>query len=234
MSSVVVPFDESEALRYFGARKDDRGAAVLVDRAFIMLRNELQPRSVLQQWNCRVIPGTPERKGRVELADGTVFISSGLARHLQGCDRLLLFGATLGSRVDTAVRRISLGSIAEGAAAQAVAAALIESYLDEQEVQWKKALPAQWRYRSRFSPGYGDWDLTEQKKIFRLLDCAKTIGLTLTEGGLMAPTKSVTAVIGIDRSGRDTGKAEDGCGRTKPACAACGKRDCPYREASGR
>ena len=177
-----------------------------------------------------MLQGTDREKGRVILEEGTEFVSSGLARHLEGCDTLLLFGATLGARVDTALRRISIRSIAEGAAAQAVAASLIESYLDQQEVLWKQDLPDTWQYRSRFSPGYGDWDLTEQQKIFRLLNCPKTIGLTLTAGGIMAPTKSVTAVIGIDRSGKKpAGPEASRCGK-KSKCAACGNVDCPFRQ----
>ena len=177
-----------------------------------------------------MVQGAGPEKGRVILENGTEFVSSGLARHLMGCDRLLLFGATLGTRVDIALRRISVRSIAEGAAAQAVAASLIESYLDQQESVWKKDLPAAWQYRTRFSPGYGDWDLAEQQKIFRLLDCAKTIGLTLTAGGIMAPTKSVTAVIGIDRSGKPPFETEESrCGK-KTKCAACGNITCPFRQ----
>lgn len=219
MGNLRIQFDEKEALRYFGARPGDEQAKVTVDRAFLQLRNEVQPRNVIQQWSCRVI-----------LEEGTEFVSSGLARHLEGCDTLLLFGATLGARVDTALRRISIRSIAEGAAAQAVAASLIESYLDQQEVLWKQDLPDTWQYRSRFSPGYGDWDLTEQQKIFRLLNCPKTIGLTLTAGGIMAPTKSVTAVIGIDRSGKKPAEPETSrCGK-KSKCAACGNVDCPFRQ----
>lgn len=227
---VRIPFDEKEALRYFGARPGDERAMVTVDRAFLQLRNEVQPRSILQQWSCTVVQGAGPEKGRVILENGTEFVSSGLARHLMGCDRLLLFGATLGTRVDIALRRISVRSIAEGAAAQAVAASLIESYLDQQEIVWKKDLPAAWQYRTRFSPGYGDWDLAEQQKIFRLLDCAKTIGLTLTAGGIMAPTKSVTAVIGIDRSGKPPFETEESrCGK-KTKCAACGNITCPFRQ----
>lgn len=228
--AVRIPFDEKEALRYFGARPGDEQAVVTVDRAFLQLRNEVQPRSLLQQWSCTVVQGNGSEKGRVILENGTEFVSSGLAKHLEGCDRLLLFGATLGARVDIALRRISVRSIAEGAAAQAVAASLIESYLDQQEIVWKKDLPATWQYRSRFSPGYGDWDLAEQQKIFRILNCAKAIGLTLTAGGIMAPTKSVTAVIGIDRSGKEPAEPEETrCGK-KTKCAACGNVTCPYRQ----
>ena len=163
------------------------------------------------------------------LEGGTEFISSGLARHLTGCTALLLFGATLGPRVDTGLRRISVRSIAEGAAAQAVAAALIETYCDDQEVVWKSKLPSSYTYRSRFSPGYGDWALEEQEKIFRLLHCAKTIGLTLTTGGIMAPTKSVTAVIGIDETGKESGEETAACGK-KSKCSSCSNVTCPFRQ----
>jgi cobalamin-dependent methionine synthase I len=36
-----------------------------------------------------------------------------------------------------------------------------------------------------------------QKDIFAALDCPRRIGLTLGEGMLMSPTKSVTALIGV-------------------------------------
>lgn len=222
-----IEFNEKEALRYFGGRPGDTQAAAAVGRAYLQLRNEVQPRSIVQQWSCQVIQGTDTEKGRILLEGGTEFVSSDLARHLKGCSELLLFGATLGTRVDIALRRISVRSIAEGAAAQAVAASLIESYCDAQEVQWKAKLPATYTYRWRFSPGYGDWDLTEQQKIFRLLNCPKAIGLTLTAGGIMAPTKSVTAVIGVDHSGAPAAKHPTGCGHR---CKECDKTSCVLRQ----
>lgn len=198
MAQVKIPFDEKEAVRYFGAKKDDREAARLVDEAFIALRNEVQPRAVKRRLSCRVTPPCDGGMGRVELEGGTVFESNQLANHLLGCPEVILFGATLGSRFDIGIRRLSLQRIAYGAAAQAVGAALIESYCDKLEEEWKGELSAEFTYRSRFSPGYGDWPLTDQEKIFRLLELPKKIGLTLTAGGLMAPIKSVTAVIGIN------------------------------------
>lgn len=222
-----IEFNEREALRYFGARPGDSQAVAAVGRAYLQLRNEVQPRSVMQRWSCHVVQGTAEQKGRVILEGGMEFVSSGLAKHLEGCSELLLFGATLGSRVDIALRRISIRSIAEGAAAQAVAASLIESYCDAQEVLWKKELPTNYTYRWRFSPGYGDWDLTEQEKIFRLLNCAKSIGLTLTAGGIMAPTKSVTAVIGVDHTGKKAEAHPSGCGHK---CSECKNTSCAFRQ----
>lgn len=47
----------------------------------------------------------------------------------------------------------------------------------------------------RSSPGYNDWDIKEQKKLFRLLP-GEEIGVTLTKSGLMIPKKSISGIIG--------------------------------------
>lgn len=54
------------------------------------------------------------------------------------------------------------------------------------------------RLKPRFSAGYGDLPLEVQKDIFRVLDCPRKIGLTLNDSLLMSPTKSVTAIVGIE------------------------------------
>ena len=197
-------------MRYLRARPDDKEAQLLVDTVYLRLRNEVQARHVLQKYRVAV-----DATG-VTLESGTRFNSRDLAAHLKGCEEALLLGATLGSRVDAAIRRLALGSVAEGAAAQAVAAALIESYCDEVQARFDTGGLAQ---RPRFSPGYGDWDLAEQRLIFPVLNCAKLIGLTLTEGCMMAPSKSVTAVIGLSEDVQ--------CVWNK--CMTCGNINCPYR-----
>ena len=203
-------FNRKEALRYLRARPNDKEAQALVDTVYLKLRNEVQARHVLQKHRVAV-----DATG-VTLESGTRFNSRDLAAHLKGCEEALLLGATLGSRVDAAIRRLALGSVAEGAAAQAVAAALIESYCDEVQARFDTGGLAQ---RPRFSPGYGDWDLAEQRLIFPVLNCAKLIGLTLTEGCMMAPSKSVTAVIGLSEDVQ--------CVWNK--CITCGNINCPYR-----
>lgn len=203
-------FNRREALRYLRARPDDKEAQLLLDTVYLKLRNEVQARHVLQKHRVAV-----DAAG-VTLEGGTRFNSRDLAAHLKGCEEALLLGATLGSRVDAAIRRLALGSVAEGAAAQAVAAALIESYCDEVQARFDTGGLAQ---RPRFSPGYGDWDLAEQRLLFPVLNCAKLIGLTLTEGCMMAPSKSVTAVIGLSEDVQ--------CVWNK--CMTCGNINCPYR-----
>ena len=57
------------------------------------------------------------------------------------------------------------------------------------------------------------------------LEAGKRLGITLPEGGLMMPSKSVTAVIGIS--------PVKGFCRTE-GCEACEKKDCPYRRSLGQ
>ena len=54
------------------------------------------------------------------------------------------------------------------------------------------------RLRPRFSPGYGDLPLEMQKDIFSLLGCPSNVGITLNESLIMSPSKSVTAIVGIE------------------------------------
>ena len=73
--------------------------------------------------------------------------------------------------------------------------------------------------RPRFSPGYGDFSIEHQRDIARVLDTARRIGLTVTDSLMLAPMKSVTAVIGVAET--------EGC--TEAGCGNCGKKDCEFR-----
>ena len=203
-------YSRAEALRYLRAQANDEAAGILVDTVFLKLRNEVQARHVLQKHACEIL------EDGVLLECGVKFTSKDLAKHLAGCKEVLLLAATLGAKVDIAVRRLALESVSEGAAAQAVAATIIEGYCDEVQ----ERIESDFHQRPRFSPGYGDWDLSEQRKLFAILECEKKLGLTLTDGLMMAPSKSVTAVIGLSE--------EASCVWKK--CLQCNNVNCPYRE----
>lgn len=206
-------YSRAEALRYLRAQANDEAAGILVDTVFLKLRNEVQARHVLQKHACEIL------EDGVLLDCGVKFISKDLAKHLAGCKEVLLLAATLGAKVDIAIRRLSLESVSEGAAAQAVAATIIEGYCDEVQ----ERVESDWYQRPRFSPGYGDWDLSEQRKLFAILECEKKLGLTLTDGLMMAPSKSVTAVIGLSDRVECLWKK----------CLSCNNINCPYREVEG-
>ena len=120
------------------------------------------------------------------------------------------------------MRRASLTDMAKAVVLQACAAAMLEEYLDERQDQIAEELLKEGKYlRPRFSPGYGDFSIEHQGQ---MLDAPKKIGLTMTEGNMLTPIKSVTAVIGVSTH-------REPCHRK--GCEECEKRDCMYRRNEG-
>ena len=123
--------------------------------------------------------------------------SKSLCKNLEGCDRIVLFAATVGVKFDMLTEKYNRISPSKAVCLQAIGNERIESLCDafNSDMTAKFGLT-----KPRFSPGYGDLPLSLQKHIFAVLDCHRKIGLTLNESILMSPQKSVTAIIGIKKN----------------------------------
>ena len=121
--------------------------------------------------------------------------SEKLTINLKNCESAIIFGATLGTDIDRLIIKYGKLSQTKALFFQAIGATMIEALCDEFCNEIKNDLNV--NLKPRFSPGYGDLDLSCQKSIFKLLNCSKNIGLTLNDSLLMSPTKSVTAFVGI-------------------------------------
>lgn len=205
-----------EVLRYLGYRRHeaDQTVKALVDHVKIEVVTSVQPKSIYKEYPL-------EYRSEQEITVGGVtFRSEKLRRHLRNADRILLFAATLGSQSDILVRRYQGVDSARAAVMQASLSAATESFCDEvcENIAAEERLKGYF-LRPRFSPGYGDMPLESQRDFFRLLDCSRRIGLTLTDSCLMLPTKSVTAFIGLTK--------DEECNFN--ACAACGNAGCEFK-----
>ena len=218
------PFRMEEILRYAGAGGSGQEDILrLAEECAGLTRGRLSFRVC---W--REFPVTSDETG-MDLGFARTDAAS-LRRRLAGCDRAVLFAATVGLEMDRLIVRYSAVSPARALMLQAVGAERIESLCDLFcEETARRAAREGRRTRPRFSPGYGDLPLELQRDIFRALDCQRAIGLTLNESLLMSPSKSVTALIGI---GPDTGKAKETADvpDASGGCAGCGEIDCPYRK----
>lgn len=206
-----------EAVRYLGYGKnavDDQTLRLIAD-SFKNLQSVMSRKSVYRIFDL-------EQADEENIRFGDLAVKSkNLGKNLQGCDKIVLFGATLGIGVDQLLLRTSKTDMAKTVVLQSCAAVLLEEYCDECQEQIGAELRAEGRFlRPRFSPGYGDFSMECQKNVIWMLDSAKRIGLTITEGLMMTPSKSVTAVIGA-------GTAPVQCHRQ--GCEACAKNDCMYR-----
>ena len=131
--------------------------------------------------------------------------SPSLERHLAGCRSAYLVCGTIGAGLDAMLRRVSVSSAADALIVQAIGAAAVEKWMDMVETEIAAELGEGEHLVSRYSPGYGDWPLEAQQWLLGVLDSARAIGVSLTDSLLMAPSKSVSAVIGVlqDDAGRE-------------------------------
>ena len=206
------PVNRREVLRYAGAREETDELTLLLEDAL----KEVTP--VLSGSVCWKEFPVAFREDVLDL--GFVQVrSDSLKRNLIGCDRIILFGATVGFGLDRLISRYSRLSPAKALMMQAIGAERIEALCDA----FCRYMQDEYRsvhLRPRFSPGYGDFPLELQTDIFRVLDCSRKIGLTLNESLLMSPTKSVTAIIGLGPCPGPDHSA---------GCRSCGKTNCLYR-----
>jgi hypothetical protein len=183
--------NKTEVLRYMrtNSKTQDEKLLALADEAIEKVEKTAVPKTLCRVFNCEV------RENEVELG-GYVFKSTRFSENLRGCKRVALFGATLGIECDRMINLALSDNLSLAIALQAAAAQKIEEVCDELEEELKKQYGA--NLRQRYSPGYFDLDISEQKKVFALLELTKRIGITLSDTCEMLPTKSVTAFIGIE------------------------------------
>lgn len=158
---------------------------------------------------------------KIVIDNRIVIESKNLAKNIAECKQVILFAATLGIQADMLIQKYSRFDMSKAVVMQAAAAAVVEEYCDQCQKQIEHELEKQNLFlRPRFSPGYGDFDLKHQKDFIALLNCPRKIGLTLTDSLLLAPSKSVTAVMGVSKTNRHC---------NIKGCENCTKINCAFR-----
>ncbi len=153
------------------------------------------------------------------LEDNIVLESRVIARLLERCCMAAVFLVTIGSHLEeTAGRLAEDGLIVQSYVLDAIGSEAVEGVATfVEEMTRKMALEDGLVISNRFSPGYCDWDISQQKVIFEAVN-GDSIGVYLTEQCLMMPRKSISALIGI-------GPAEGDVESYNP-CRTCDQRNC--------
>lgn len=141
--------------------------------------------------------GLYRETGKIILADGYEMVSESLARHLENCARVSLFGVTVGIFIEEEIQQcqkkgrnldaLMLDALGSECAEEA---AIYVSGLIYRTIKKNDCLPTK-----RFSPGYGDLNLEVQRYFFSNLKLDE-LGMKLNSSLLMIPQKSITAFIG--------------------------------------
>ena len=195
MSTVILsktysepPIIKKELLRYAGCFDADEKLSTLVDECIKEASDKLV---------YKVCFAVLTVKLEGEICDlGVLKLSSQkLADNLAGCEKAVVFAATVGIGIDRLIAKYGSISPSKALMLQAFGAERIEALCDEFCSDIKNEYGVS--LSPRFSPGYGDLAIDSQKDIFSVLDPEKKIGLTLNGSLLMSPSKSVTAIFGL-------------------------------------
>jgi len=140
----------------------------------------------------------------------------------EGLERVAYCVCTIGPALEEEVTRLSgsdelLQAVVLDAAGS-VAAEAVAEYMDQRIQEEAEGLGL--KTSCRASPGYGDWDVREQSKLFRIVP-AERIGVTLSESSMMIPRKSVSFAIHIAERPERL--------RSENSCRNCDRMDCPYK-----
>ncbi|MCR4718601.1 MAG: hypothetical protein K5768_03120 [Firmicutes bacterium] len=179
--------DTAEILRYAGCRKQDEQMLSLLD-------------SCLKECESIFTYSVCFNEFPIVLSGNTLEFpfaktkSRSICAHLNGFSRAVIFAATVGIELDRLIMKYSRLSPSRALMLQAIGAERIEALCD---VFCSDLALQNGEISSRFSPGYGDFPLSFQTEIFKVLDLPRKIGISLNSALLMSPTKSVTAIVGV-------------------------------------
>lgn len=212
--------EKSELLRYLGYKGQEYGEKIEenIQKAVSVCLDKITPRSVIKKYELCKEPLS--LKGTDMLLMG-----KDIAKRLEDCREAYIFGATIGFEIEKYVGRLMSENPLLATIVDSASICAIESYCDDIAKQLQsenKKLLTQ-----RFSCGYGDFPLAQQKDFVRLLEMQKRIGVFINEHSFMlSPQKSVTAVIGVTESMAEKTPPRECAAK----CGNCGKVDCPYRK----
>jgi len=159
------------------------------------------------------------------LADAAALSASDFLRDV---DRAALCAVTIGGALESEVEALKArGELGPALILDAFGSAAAEAVADAAEAQIRAATEdGRVRCSRRFSPGYGGWDVAEQRWIMERLD-ARAIGVTLTDGCMMTPRKSVSFAMTVGAHPLELYDDDD-------ICASCGAVDCRWRDTPDR
>jgi len=125
-------------------------------------------------------------------------VSKNLEYLLRNSDEIVLVALTLGLETERALSRFTKENMADAVIFDVIISDLAEQTCENYQQDLNEFLKNENKKTTpRFSAGYGDWSLEAQKNILELLNAKKRIGLYLSEGMMLFPTKSVTMLMGI-------------------------------------
>ena len=139
---------------------------------------------------------------------------------LKNSDSIAIFLCTAGPEIGIKSRQaMKEGDLLTGYIYDVIGSEVAEGAADLMQDQLESIQAADGRkITNRYSPGYCDWNVSEQHKLFRLMP-DNYCGIKINSSALMDPEKSVSGFIGTGYNVR----------HNPYTCSLCDMKDCIYR-----
>lgn len=216
--SKPIDIDSQQVLRIIGYREDyepPARIACLVDEYVENVHQLIEPLYSYVIRDIELVYGS----GAV-IEGWITFGSEVVAGLLEQCKQAAIFVVTIGDYLEEMVTWLAEdGMVLQATVLDAIGSSAVEQVADFVQDRIKAIADAQGLYASRrFSPGYCDWNVDQQRMVFQAMN-GDTAGVSLTEGCLMLPQKSISGIIGIGSHDVENYNP----------CKTCDKSDCPGR-----
>ena len=193
--NIDYPFPEKQILQRLGYHS---GQTLTTESSQKHLRDWLQQaRAVCRPRACAgTLPVRECNADCVLLTDGTTLNSRNLARFLQRAQMVWLVCITLGTELPALSQQaLDRGDGAAALIVDATGSECVEAALDSLQEFSRREFLRQGLFldQRRFSAGYGDWPVTDQRHFFRWFPLAE-MGLSLSRAGAIEPEKTITAI----------------------------------------
>ena len=129
----------------------------------------------------------------------SLFKGKNIAKLLRNCPFVTLMACTIGPALEERVESLKVENPSDAYYLEVVGGWMADYMAEQVDKRLEPEILKNGYARTmRYSPGYGDWDLTCQGEMVRVVQ-AHRIGISLMESFIMLPRKSVTAAIGWER-----------------------------------
>jgi len=212
----------SELLRHgqiVSAKKEEARSqiAISADESLEKARSLVKPKYISS-----ILDILTMKSGSIIARGGIIFSIGKISSYIRGAASICLYLVTVGEKIEKSATCLMDGGDALGGyLLDRIGSLAVESLAETLEEKIRKDYASKgMSVSTRFSPGYCDWPVEDQAVFARALDFSKA-GVSLTSEYMMAPRKSITAMVGIGPGGVFS--------KRKSPCLLCGQRDCDYR-----
>ena len=141
---------------------------------------------------------------------------------LRNLERIAIFLCTAGEEISAWSARVMQENILKGYIIDILGSEIVDAAMDKIQQQLADDMQeVGLKITNRYSPGYCNWHVSEQHKLFTLVP-KDFCGVQLTDSALMQPIKSISGVIGIGKNAK----------YHNYICNMCDLADCVYRRHS--